>query len=96
MMGDIACIRNKDGHPQTNIPRNVTRHSPDGFEWGYGGSGPADLALNILLMFVEESVANLHYQDFKWAFIASLPEEGGVIQREAIVKWLEERGIVLE
>jgi hypothetical protein len=23
-------------------------HSPDGYEWGYGGSGPADLALNIL------------------------------------------------
>lgn len=25
------------------------RHSPDGFEWGYGGSGPAQLAFAILL-----------------------------------------------
>jgi len=32
----------------TNVPHLVTYHSPDGFEWGYGGSGPADLALNIL------------------------------------------------
>lgn len=32
----------------TNIPHLVTHHSPDGYEWGYGGSGPADLALNIL------------------------------------------------
>jgi len=30
-------------------PRNrVRNHSPDGFEWGYGGSGPAQLALAIL------------------------------------------------
>lgn len=28
--------------------RHVVRHSPDGFEWGFGGSGPADLALSIL------------------------------------------------
>lgn len=28
--------------------RHVVVHSPDGFEWGYGGSGPADLALAIL------------------------------------------------
>ncbi len=31
----------------TNIPHLVTHHSPDGFNWGYAGSGPADLALNI-------------------------------------------------
>lgn len=28
--------------------RHIDYHSPDGFEWGYGGSGPADLALSIL------------------------------------------------
>ena len=32
----------------TNVPHLVTHHSPSGFEWGYGGSGPADLALNII------------------------------------------------
>jgi hypothetical protein len=26
---------------------HVIRHSPDGFEWGYSGSGPSDLALSI-------------------------------------------------
>ncbi len=30
-------------------PRNdVFNHSPDGFEWGYGGSGPGQLSLAIL------------------------------------------------
>ncbi len=32
----------------TNVPRLVTYHSPTGFEWGYAGSGPAELALNIV------------------------------------------------
>jgi hypothetical protein len=27
---------------------DLANHSPDGFEWGYGGSGPAQLALAIL------------------------------------------------
>lgn len=32
----------------TNVPHTVVHHSPTGYEWGYCGSGPADLALNIL------------------------------------------------
>ena len=32
----------------TDVPRSVTRHSPDGFAWGYAGSGAQELALNIL------------------------------------------------
>src|SRR5712664_3316643 len=36
-----------DGEPLD--PRNdLFNHSPDGFQWGYGGSGPAQLALAIL------------------------------------------------
>lgn len=36
----------------SNVPRSVIQHSPDGFECGYAGSGPADLALNILNAFL--------------------------------------------
>lgn len=32
----------------TNIRWLVKDHSPTGFNWGYGGSGPADFALNII------------------------------------------------
>lgn len=31
--------------------RQVVYHSPTGLEWGYGGSGPADMALTILSHF---------------------------------------------
>ncbi|KKN11984.1 hypothetical protein LCGC14_1020970 [marine sediment metagenome] len=45
-------------------------HSPVGFQWGYGGSGPAQLALAILLDFTnaQELSVRLH-QKFKAAFI---------------------------
>lgn len=39
---------------RTNVPHLVVHHSPTGFEFGYGGSGPADLALNVMHFFVEE------------------------------------------
>lgn len=52
-------------------------HSPDGFEWGYGGSGPAQLALALLSdHLTDEEKALMLYQDFKSAVVAGLPREG--------------------
>lgn len=34
---------------ETNVPWLVVSGSPYGYEWGYEGSGPSDLALNILV-----------------------------------------------
>jgi hypothetical protein len=46
---------------------DVRNHSPDGFEWGYGGSGPAQLALAILLDYSQGNVnfTLKYYQEFK-------------------------------
>lgn len=50
------------------------RHSPTGFEWGYGGSGPAALAHSILIECgVPEEVADRLYQRFKAKVVAGLP-----------------------
>ena len=46
-----------DGRP---LP-HIVRHSPTGFEWGYGGSGPADLALSILADYLGEQEAVRRY-----------------------------------
>lgn len=35
------------GGVRSNVPHSVLQHSRDGYAFGYGGSGPADLALNI-------------------------------------------------
>lgn len=62
-------------------------HSPDGFEWGYGGSGPADLSRSILL---ETIGSDRDYQDFKRRVIAGIPNEGGIITRDDIAEFLLE------
>ena len=54
---------------------DLHNHSPDGFEWGYCGSGPSQLALAVLADHLgnDEQALNL-YQRFKWEVIAKLPK----------------------
>lgn len=52
--------------------QKIRNHSPDGFQWGYGGSGPAQLALAILLdHFGDEARAQKYYQRFKFRAVAN-------------------------
>jgi hypothetical protein len=51
--------------------QKIRNHSPDGFSWGYGGSGPAQLALAIVLKIKGSPEG---YQNFKWNVIAPLPQ----------------------
>jgi hypothetical protein len=49
-------------------------HSPTGFEWGYGGSGPAQTALALLADALGDDGRALRlHQDFKWRVIGPLP-----------------------
>lgn len=50
-------------------------HSPTGFEWGYGGSGPADTARSILADYLGFVPAASIYQRFKFLIVAALPSE---------------------
>jgi len=62
-----------------DLSQQLYNHSPDGFEFGFGGSGPAQLALAILQDHCrthrdaypnpDQTALELH-QDFKWHFIA--------------------------
>jgi len=49
---------------------HLVRHSPDGYEYGYAGSGPADLALSILAVCLPATMADSLYQRFKAERIA--------------------------
>lgn len=51
----------------------VVNHSPDGFNWGYSGSGPAQLALAVCIELYGIPLAQRIYQKFKQWFIAGLP-----------------------
>lgn len=91
-INDVECWVN-DGEYCTNVPQRIIDHSPTGFAWGYGGSGPADFALNVLSLFVGEDAAYPLHQDFKWDFIASLPETGGTIAKSDILEWIASKGV---
>ena len=86
--GDIVLQRDKNGSPIVNIEQSEMCHSPDGFEWGYAGSGPAELALNILLRFTSRKDAYYFHQEFKQDFIVDMSDEGGIIEGNKIKEWL--------
>ena len=73
-----------NGRP-LNPRLDLVNHSPTGFEWGYRGSGPAQLALAILADHLrdDERVLRVH-QDFKEAVIARLPHGSWTITGEEI------------
>lgn len=65
---------------------DLRNHSPDGFEWGYGGSGPAQLALAILAdASANDEVALKHYQTVKARLIAPLQEDDWTLTEHDIL-----------
>ena len=69
----------------------VARHSPNGFAWGCGSSGPAQLALAILLQATNRETAVAHYQAFKWDVIAKLPQGDFSLRLAKVRDWLASR-----
>ena len=75
-------------HPTTAW--RLRQHSPDGFEFGYAGSGPAQLALAILLDFTEDDeLALRNYQDFKFRFVQHWRGEEAQVSGEQIADFLK-------
>ncbi|TFH60888.1 MAG: hypothetical protein E4G90_09875 [Gemmatimonadales bacterium] len=89
-----AYIRDDDGNMVGPLPFDGT-HSPDGFEFGYGGSGPAELAKSILTAHLGKEPPSALYRQFLFDRIAALPRGIGRrarhrIMTEAIDDWLDE------
>jgi len=69
--------------------QKLHNHSPDGFNWGFGGSGPAQLALALLLDATSDPKTALEfYQQFKWDKVACWGELWSITRSE-ILLWLE-------
>ena len=79
-----AVIVTVEGRP-LNPRLDLRNHSPTGFDWGYGGSGPAQLALALLADHLgnDEEAMSL-YQAFKFAVVAKLPKRGWTLTTEQI------------
>jgi hypothetical protein len=106
----VTCWRASDGTARSSIPQRHVHYAPTGFDWGFGGSGPADLALNVLALFLplapEATSVALRdgssvseptwalHQAFKYDLIASLPRSGGHITAKMIEDWITTHPIV--
>lgn len=79
-----AVLVTVNGRP-LNPRLDLWNHSPSGFEWGYGGSGPAQLALALLADHLGDDRQALDlYQRFKWAVIAELPRRNWTLTSRQI------------
>ena len=108
---DEGLVLQRDGDDdhaivRTNVPHLVVHHSPSGFEFGYAGSGPADLALNVCQWYLNSvgyrgektqcfdgncwSLAWVLHQGFKRAFIEGAPHKGAVIPFNQIKYWFDQ------
>ena len=70
-----AIVEKRPGQERLTPERSLAlvNHSPLGFEWGYGGSGPAQLALALLLDYAgDETFALDHYQAFNTEVVSQL------------------------
>ena len=85
---ELVFIDGKELNPKES--QKVYNHSPDGFNWGYGGSDPAQLALAIMLEFTDKQTALKLYQRFKWDIISILPQTNFSLKID-IKKWIKER-----
>ena len=94
-VGPISCIITGDGVEEEL--ENYGFHSPDGFQIGYSGSGPADLAYSVLVDYyirlgVPEVKARRFaldtYQDFKEECIAPA-QSLFIIETHHIASWLK-------
>ena len=89
-----ASVRRSDG-VSLRERQEMAKHS-QGLEWGYGGSGPAQLALALLMDTLEDydeiedkaEWALNYYQKFKWEVVCELDRKGFSLPQDDIRAWI--------
>jgi hypothetical protein len=68
----------------------LRNHSPTGFSWGCGGSGPSQLALAILLHVTGDAGRALrYYEEFKWEFVRVWRNGMPIDVEVGVMAWLQ-------
>lgn len=93
--------RYPDGHLESHASESwlplapslkEVNHSPTGFEWGYGGSGPHQLAFAILLdLGFEAGTCHRLYAEFCRQLIASAPRGNWCITDRFVREWVNQQ-----
>lgn len=84
----------RQGEARTNslpVRLDLVNHSPDGFEWGYPGSGPAQLAFALCLHVLDdETRARRVYQAVKDRLLVPMQQRTWSLTGGAILRVVEE------
>jgi hypothetical protein len=93
----IVTVHQEGQPPQPLDPRFDLRQHADGLNWGYGGSGPAQLALALAAdVLGDDEAARDVYQQLKFKLIGRLPRDGWSLDetqlRRAIAEIQQQRG----
>jgi len=75
--------------------KHYVLHSPDGFEWGYAGSGPSDLAYSILWEYLGCQPNQDAWINFRDCWVRTWMRTGWRITEKQITEWYES-GVRLE
>ena len=69
---------------------DVANRSPTGHEWGYYGSGPAQLALAILMTITDSDEASRRYEAFKNSVVARIATDSWTLTTAQVEEWLRQ------
>ncbi len=82
----VCVVQVCEGDAKRPLPLrlDLRNHSPSGFEWSYGGSGPAQLALALVADCCGDAAAEPRiYQRVK-RLVAALPHEGWTLTEQQV------------
>jgi hypothetical protein len=92
----LVTVHQEGRQPRPLDPRLDVRRHADGLNWGYGGSGPAQLALALAAdVLQDDEQARRVYQKLKSRVIGRLPQDGWTLSEEqlqAAIQEMQQRG----
>ena len=88
-MHPVVWVLNESGQPEALCLRlDLVNHSPTGPEWGYLGSGPAQLAIALLADATgSDAYAMAMGQWFKRDIVAQIPRERWELTQHEVLEW---------
>lgn len=91
--GCAVTVTDSYGRRRLDPRFDLRTHSPDGFEWGYNGSGPAQLALALAADVLGDDDAALGlYQRLKFRVVGRLPADGWTLTADELAETLAALG----
>jgi hypothetical protein len=82
-------LEGSDMHLPLPLRLELCNHSPTGFEWGYLGSGPAQLALALCCSCVGDARGLAIHQEFKAKVISAIQADEWEMTEEQVVRVVE-------